>query len=284
MSINLAEKVSPVVDERFKRDSVTENIGFNKNYNWNGVATLSVYDVDTVELTDYTRSGSARYGEVADLGDTKTDYTVEQDKAFTYAIDEGDSKSQEDVKKREGASLSREINEVVIPAIDMHRLAVMEAGARTVNQVVDGSSITKANAYEKFLGMNEFLDEHNVPVTGRITYVVPSYYNKLKQDESFVKSSDIGQKMLLNGQVGQVDGNKIIKVPTAYLPEGCVAITVYPKALVSPKKITQYNRHSNPPGINGILVEGRLLFDAFILNAKKYGVAILGTPNPSPLS
>lgn len=275
MAINLATKVSPKVDERFTKESVTENIGLNNDYDWDGVATVTVYDIPTVPLNDYTREGTSRYGELQELQDEKTDYTVTQDKGFTYSIDEGNSKSQMDIKMKEGASLGRETREVIIPHVDKYRLKVMHDAAVENGHTVDGASITKTNAYEKFLGMNELLDEDLVPTTGRVTYVVPSYYNKLKLDESFVKNSELGQKMVINGQMGEVDGNRIIKVPTSYLPEGCLALTVYPRCMVSPKKIQKYKRHVDPMGVDGIVVEGRLLFDAFILKSKKNAIAVL---------
>ena len=40
-------------------------------------------------------------------------------------------------------------------------------------------------------------------------------------------------------------------------------------AMTSPVKLADYKIHENPQGINGWLVEGRIYYDAFVLNNKK---------------
>ena len=66
-----------------------------------------------------------------------------------------------------------------------------------------------------------------------------------------------------------VDGVPVIVVPTAYLPENTAFVLTNPIACCSPIKLADYKIHDNPPGINGWLVEGRLYYDAFVLNNKK---------------
>ena len=281
MGVNLATKYSPKVDERFASESFTEGIGFNKDYNWDGVATVTVYDIPTVAMNNYSKSGTSRYGTLADLEDTKTDYTVTRDRSFTYGIDEGDSRSQLDIKKKEGRSLARQVREVVTPEIDKYRLNKMHNATIETSQKVSGSSISKSNAYEKFLDMNKFLDEAEVPTTGRIAFVNPTYYNFLKQDSSFVKQADVSQKMLQKGVVGEVDGVKIIKVPSNYFPTGASAILLHPKAMVCPTKLKDYITHQNPMGYNGLVVEGRIMYDAFVLKSKKKAIASITTATVS---
>ena len=60
MAVNLATKYSPKVDERFYAESQAQ-MGTNKEYEWEGVDTVKVYQVDTVPMNDYTRSGVNRY-------------------------------------------------------------------------------------------------------------------------------------------------------------------------------------------------------------------------------
>lgn len=281
MAINLASKYSPKVDERFSSESYTEGIGFNKDYNWDGVATVTVYDIPTVAMNNYTKSGTSRYGTLTDLEDTKTDYTVTRDRSFTYGIDEGDSRSQLDIKKKEGRSLARQVREVVTPEIDKYRLNKMHNATIETSQKVSGSGLAASNAYSKFLDMNKFLDEAQVPTTGRIAFVNPTYYNFLKQDSSFVRQAETSQKMLIKGQVGEVDGVKIIKVPSTYFPTGASAILLHPKCMVCPNKLKDYITHQNPMGYNGIVVEGRIMYDAFVLKSKKKAIASITTATVS---
>ena len=157
--------------------------------------------------------------------------------------------------------------------IDAYRIAALVTGAG--NSVA--TEATKSNAYEVFLQMQEKLDEDKAPVGGRIALVTPAYYNKLKLDSSFVKASEIGQRMLLNGQVGEVDGVPIIKVPSSYFPVGVTSLITNPIAAPSPIKLQDFKIHDNPPGINGFLIEGRVRYDCFVLTNKADAIVYNGT-------
>jgi len=272
MAVNLASKYSKKVDERFSLLSVTENIGLNTDYEWSGVKTITVYNIDTVPMNNYTRSGTSRYGTPTELGDTKTDYTLSKDRSFTFTIDRGNATEQLMVKSA-GKALARQIKEVVVPEIDIYRLNAWATTA-IANSHTATAAVTASNAYTKFLDAQEALDEDKVPQTGRICYVTPKFYNLLKQDDSFIKAGDLSQKMLINGQVGEVDGVKIIKVPSSYLPSNTAFLLIWPRCSVSPKKLEDYKTHDNPPGINGWLVEGREIYDCFVLTAKKDAIFV----------
>ena len=269
MGINLATKYEKKVDERFKLKSLTGAF-VNNDYNWDGVNSIHVYNIPTVALNDYQKSGSNRYGTPEELQDTEKEYKLTTDKAFTYTIDKGNNQDQMNVKDA-GKSLRREIDEVIVPAKDIQRLAVM-GNAAAENENIGTGAISKSNAYEKFLDGQAVLDENKVPVTGRVAAISPSFYKNIKLDSSFVKAGDMATKIAINGLVGEIDGVKLIKVPASYLPSNCEFIIAHPSATVSPAKLTDYNIHTNPPGINGNLVEGRVRFDTFVLEAKKNAI------------
>lgn len=265
MAINLASKASAKVDERFKLGTLTE-IGVNNSYDWSGVKTVTVYSIDTVELGDYTRSGSNRYGTPTDLGDTVQEMTLTKDRAFTYVVDKGNNTEQLMVKQA-NTTLRRQIDLKVLPEVDTYRLGVMSA-AGIANGAVDTTAPTSSTAYAKMLGAGEALDEAKVPQTGRIAFVTPTFYSLLKQDNAFVLASEMGMKMKINGLVGEVDGVKIIKVPSSYFPANHSFIMTHKVATVAPKKLEDYNIHANAPGYSGHLVEGRIIYDAFVLDQK----------------
>ena len=101
-----------------------------------------------------------------------------------------------------------------------------------------------------------------------------SYFKLLKQDESFIKASDLAQDMLVKGQVGMVDGIPIIVVPASYMPKDTAFIITNRIACCAPVKLADYKIHDNPPGINGWLVEGRVRYDAFVLENKKGAIYV----------
>lgn len=266
MAVNLASKYSSKVDERFKLKSLTEAV-VNNNYDWDGVKTISVYDIPTVAMGNYTRTGTSRYGTPAELDNNKTDYTLTRDRSFTFAIDRGNYQETQMVMEA-GKALARQIDEVIVPEIDIYRLASMAAAATTAGNVSAATVISASNAYSSLLKATEAQAEKKAPLQGRVAFVKPSFYNFLKLDPSFVKASEIAQNMLIKGQVGEVDGVKIVMVPSTYLPANTEFIVTHQIATVAPKKLEDYKTHDNPPGINGWLVEGRTIYDAFVLKNK----------------
>lgn len=270
MAVNLASKYSGKVDERFKLKSLTEAV-VHQDYEWNGVNSVKVYSVATSAMGNYLRTGANRYGTPAELDDTVADYTLSRDRSFTFSIDKGNRVDSQMVREA-GKALARQNDEVVVPEIDIYRLSKWAAAAAANAGVPVATNLTTANAYSSFLQATAYLDDNKVPQEGRVAFVTPKFYNLLKQDPTFLKASDIGQKMLINGQVGEVDGVKIVKAPTSYFPAKTPFILTHKSVMCAPKKLQEYKIHENPPGINGNLVEGRIYYDAFVLDAKKKGV------------
>lgn len=265
MAMNYASKYSNKIDERFSRESQAL-MGTNKDYEWSGVKTIIVYQVDTVPLVDYTRSGSSRYGIPTDLGNTIQSMTVTQDKSFTFVIDKGD-KDETMMVMDAGKSLAREQREVVIPFFDRYIFQKQAEGAVAVGHV-DTTPASSTTAYAQFLKASEVLGNADVPDSGRIAYCSYSFANLLMLDPAFIKYGDKSQEMTIKGILGEVDGTKIVKVAASRLPQGTSFLIVHPCATVAPKKLEDYKTHQDPPGINGNLVEGRFIMDAFVLNGK----------------
>lgn len=268
MAINYAEKYADKVDERFKLTSITTALT-NSDYEWTGVKTLKVFSVDTVTPGNYTRTGANRYGTPSELGDTVKEYTVSQDKAFTFTIDKGNDLEQMGVKNA-GKALAREIDEEIVPMVDKYVLGKMIAGAG----LTATTTVTKANAYESLLAGVEAMGNAKVPKAGRIIVAPNSFYTKIRLDDAFIKSSDIAQDMLINGQMGTIEGMPLVLAPTDYFTEGVQFMIVHPIATTAANKLSEYKIHIDPPGISGALVEGRNIFDAFVLEAKKNAIYV----------
>ena len=273
MAQNYASKFSSKVDERFAAASKTD-AAVNNEYDFVGVNAVNVYSINTVALGNYQMSGTSRYGTPAEIEDTKQTMTLSQDKSFTFVIDKRNNEDSMGAKEA-GRALRRQIDEQVIPTIDKYRIAAMVTAAGTN---ATPAAITKDNAYDAFLDGTNALMENNVPETGRISYVSANFFKAIKLDPSFIKASDMAQDMLINGSVGMVDGVQIIPVPTSYLPENVEFVITHPVATVSPVKLAEYITHDNPPGINGTLVEGRIYYDAFVLENKKKAIYVHKKP------
>ncbi len=268
MAINYAAKYSTQIDERFKKGAIT-GPAINNDYDFTGVKTVKVYSLPTVAMGDYTRSGASRYGTPAELEDTVQEMTLTKDRAFTFTIDRGNYEDTMMIKDA-GRALQRQLDEVVIPEVDKYRLNTIAEGAK--NSAT--AAITKANAYSSFLDGMEKLTDELAPTGGRIAYVSSAYYKMIKQDESFIKASDIAQSTLIKGQLGMIDGVPVVVVPASWMPENTAFVITNSIACCAPVKLAEYKIHDNPPGINGWLVEGRVYYDAFILENKKGAIYV----------
>lgn len=274
MAQNYAAKFAEKVDERFHKESQASLVT-SADYKFTGVKTVNVYSIPTVPMVDYTRSGASRYGTPNDLGTTVQELTITKDRSFTFVIDKGD-KIQSQMVLDAGKALSRQTREVCIPEFDTYVFGKI-AKAGFDNGQTAATAITKSNAYEQLLAAQEVLGNNNVPDKGRVCLCSYKFANFLKQDPAFMKYGDKTQEMVIKGILGEVDGTKIVRVPASRLPEGCNFILTHPMACVAPKQLEDYKIHDNPPGISGWLCEGRLIYDAFVLNNKADAIFYHGT-------
>jgi len=268
MSVNLAKKYQKAIDQVYTLMSMTK-AAFAGKYDFIGSQTAVIYTLTSQALTDYTRTGSDRYGSPSELQDTIQELTISKDRSFSITVDKGNY-IQGNLVKTTGKVIKIQMEEQFLPEQDTYNLTVLAAAAVTAGHTAT-AAITASNAYEKFLDGQVALDDDKVPRKGRIAFVSPSFYKFIKLDNSFIKASDLAMKTLINGQVGEVDGVKLVMVPTSYLPANTAFITTQPKGNVAPMQLEEINTHDNPPGISGALIEGRFIYDAFVTAQKVNG-------------
>lgn len=268
MAINYASKYANKIDERFSLGSKTAP-AVNNDYDFIGVKTVNVYSVPTAPMNDYSRSGTSRYGTPEELENTVQELTLSKDRSFTFTIDRGNYNDTQ-MANAAGTALQRQINEVIIPEVDKYRLSKMAAEAGKTATL----AVTSENAYDVFLDGTVELTNQKAPEAGRIAYVSASYYKLIKLDKNFVKQGDLAQKTVINGKIGEIDGVSIILIPDSYLPENTAFIITHRVATCAPAKLSEYIIHDNPPGISGWLVEGRVIYDAFVLNNKAAAIYV----------
>lgn len=277
MAMNLANHYSNVVDERFARKSYSD-CAVGNAYTWGNNKTVTVYSVPTAPMVDYTRHpstpGADRYGSAFELQASTQDMAISKDRSFNIVIDRGDLIQSEMVMEANKA-LKRQLDEVAIPEYDAYVFTTLANKASGLGNM-STTTPTKSNAYDLFLAGQEHLGNHMAPTEGRVALCSYKFANLLKQDVSFTRDSDIGQEMLRKGEIGTVDGTRIIQVPSAYLPNGASCIITHPYATVAPKQLYEYKIHDNPPGISGYKIEGRMIYDCFVLNNKVNGIYYIG--------
>lgn len=268
MAIDLATKFQPYTDEQFKAES-KKTLLTNDDFDWTGAHTIKVYKVSTSAMNDYNRSGEdngnwSRYGAVAGLDATTEELTLKKDRSFTFAIDKLDE--DETAQQVAAASaLARQNREVVIPEVDTYTYGVMADKAGHKPAAV---ALTAENIYTEILNGSEALDDAEVPETGRVLVVTPATYALMKKCKDIAMETNVGNELRLQGVIGILDGMNVQKIPAVRLPAKFGFMIAHPSATVAPLKLEDFTVHDNPPGISGSLVEGRVCYDAFVLDNK----------------
>lgn len=274
MATNYTTKYASKIAERFHLGSLTDS-ACGHDYSFVGAKTIKVYSVDTVALNDFDRTaGSNRFGAVANLGDTVQEMTCSQDKGFTFAIDAGDQSDQA-IDKAAGKALRRQIDEVINPTMDKYRLAQWAAGAG--NEFTPSAAVTKNTILSNIIDANAMATEDLVPTENRTMFISVDWFKLLVQADAILALDKLGAKAISKGAVGLVDNCTVKPVPTSWMPEGVGALIKYKGCTVDPVKLQHYDVLRKVQGFDGPVVQGRVYYDAFVLDAKKDGIVVLKT-------
>ena len=157
----------------------------------------------------------------------------------------------------------------MIPEVDGYTYGIMCEGAGIKPEAI---ALSAENICDEIFKANTALDNEKVPETGRVLVVTPDIYLLMKRSKDIHLETDIAQDMRMKGVISMLDGAKVIKVPAPLLPADFGFMIAHPVATVAPTKLEDYRVHQDPPGISGDLVEGRICYDAFVLENKKNAI------------
>lgn len=272
MARELVIKYLPYVDELFTQES-KKSLLTNNDFSFDGAQTVKLYKISTAEMNDYGRGGAAqgnwsRYGAVKDLDATTETATLRMDRSFTFVIDALDQ-NQTGGTLAGASALARQLREVVIPEVDEYVYTTMCLGAGHKPAAV---ALTKDNIYDEIIKASAALDDAFVPETGRVLTVTPAVYLLMKKCKDIVMETETGADMRIKGVIGNLDGAMTIKIAASRLPDDFGFMLSHKSACCAPTQLEDYNTHENPPGINGTLVEGRIVYDAYVFENKKNGI------------
>lgn len=270
MAINLAVKYSDKIATIFTRGSYIKG-KTSGEYDFTGTRTLKVYTPTTVAESDYKRSGVNRYGSPTEMQDTVQEMTMTQDKSFTLTIDKGNNLDQMNVKQA-GRMLKLQMDERSAPTADKYAFAKFARDAGKVMTVT--AKPTKATIVETIMDATQHLDDNHVPQSGRTIFITNEMFKFIKLSPEYMSNEELSKKAIAKGEVGEINGLSVVKVPTGYLPENCYFMITYKGSILFPYKISDAKTHKDPPGISGDLLEGRHYYDAFVIGSKSCGVCI----------
>lgn len=277
-TIELATKFLPYTDEQFATES-KKALLTNQDFSWTGAHAVKVYKITTSKMNDYGRSGPAegnwsRYGAVSALDATTEEMILKKDRSFTFAIDALDE-DETAGQLQAATALARQNREVCIPEVDTYVYGVMCSKAGHKPETV---ALTTTNIYTEILKASQALDDAEAPESNRVLVVTPATYALMKKYKDITMETDVGNDMRLRGVIGILDGMNVQKIPANRLPAAFGFMVAHPCATVAPVKLEAFNIHDNPPGISGALVEGRICYDAFVLDNKAKAIYYQAQP------
>lgn len=281
-TINLATKYSPKVVDKFYLDSVV--LGkTSKEYDWDGVQSVKVWTINTYDPTDYSKPANddaisgqhKRYGNTYEVADTIQTMTLTQDKAVSLSVDKGNNTEQMLVKNA-GKVMALEMREKFIPMFDKYCLSVWgdPANCGTVTEL---ASPSKNNILDAISAHVTALRNNFATVDDAYCFIGETEYAMLLNAPEFINYNNptFANQHLEKGVMGKVRGLQIVPVPDSYFTDTNINfVTVKRSAVLAPTKIKDMKVHTDPVGISGALLEIRWLFDAFVLDTKKDGLAV----------
>lgn len=278
MSIDLVTKFALYTDEKFKAESKISLLT-NQDFDFVGARIVKIYKISTAEMNDYVRHpvsdyAASRYGTAKDLDATTESFEMTRDRSFTFTIDKLDE-DETNQQLTAAKALARQLREVVIPEVDAYTYKAM---ATKAGNKPDAVALTAENIYTEILKASKALDDEEVPETDRQLVVSPEVYQLMKRCKDITMETEIGNDLRIRGVIANLDGTNVIKVPAVRLPEHFGFMLAHPSATVAPTKLADYKIHQDPPGISGDLVEGHIVYDAFVLDNKTKAIYYQAQP------
>jgi len=289
MTIALASKYQPILDEIYKNASLTASMdAATKPVNFGGANAVNVFKTSMVGLGDYSRSTGYPVGDVAGAWET---LTLSKERGRAFSIDRMDD--EETLGMAFGTLAGEFIRTQVAPELDAYRFSTY-ASTTGIQEVATPAALgTGAKVLEAFDVAMDKLDEKEVPAEGRKLFISSSCYNLLKGQLTRTLSTETSA----DRRVFEIDGVEVIPVPQTRfykgitLVDGSSAATGgYSKTentgkninflLLHPSSVLQVTKLSDlkvfAPEDNQTadawLIQYRIYHDAFVYANKKEGI------------
>lgn len=289
--IGLAEQFLPILDEVYKRDSITSVLdAANGNVKFTGGNKVELFEMAMNGLGDYSRNAGYVDGNVTG---TWQPYTLEQDRGRRFICDTMDN--EESLAQTFGNMASQFIKQRVAPEIDAYRFAKYSAAAG--NTASADITVGTTDVADLIDAAEQTMSDKEVPVDGKILFVSETAYRGLKNNITREWTNEGG----IEREVMTFDGKRVIRVPKARFNTGVTLLdgttsgetdggfkvprtTTYGInfMLVHPSAVLQVAKHVAPkivtPEANqfadGWLFAYRIYHDCFVLNKKTDGIYV----------
>ena len=212
-TIALATKFLPILDEKYKRESLTSRLdAANGEIEWIGADTVKLAKMTIPGLGNYSRSGGYPHGDVALEWET---LQLTKDRGIDLDIDRFDN--EETLGQAWGNLVAQFMRLSVVPEIDAYRFAKY---ASAVTPVKADITVGTTDIPALIATAEETMGDNEVPEEGRILYVSSKCYNALqnKITRYLANEGNVSRKVEMYNDM------EVVKVPQGRFN---TAVTLY---------------------------------------------------------
>lgn len=236
MIVDKTEHYSSRIDEMIRRNLLS-SAGANSNIEYGKGRTAKIYDEPAQCLN------------------------MSKQKLFTFTI------SENSIDK----SLQRQIEQIIVPAIDTHYFSIIADKAGTEAYGI----YTIKNVYSTFNKANSILTDKKIDREGQMAFCTNSFIELLIESRNLTRLIDLPDNTIVyKGMVGICDNIPIIAVPKRRLPEDVAFIIVNSQFIYTPIKLQEYKIYRDVAGIDGTLAEGLIYYDTFVSNKNRNSIIV----------
>jgi hypothetical protein len=203
-SIALAEKFLPILDEIYKRESLTARLDAKtKPVEFGGVNEIKIFKTSVVGLGDYSRATGYPAGDVTASWET---IALTQERGRAFAIDRMDD--EETLGMAFGKLAGEFIRTQVVPEVDAYRFSkwASTANVSTANAAALANAAATLAAIDVASGK---LDDDEVPQEGRLLFIAQPQYRQL----TAAVNRSLENQSTYDRRLRQLDEMTIIPVP-----------------------------------------------------------------------
>lgn len=205
-TIQLVTKFVPIMDEIYKRESVTSILDTaNSNVRFIGANEVKVFKFDSDGLANYSRPNGYVAG---DLSATWETLTLGQDRGRAFQIDVMDN--EETLGMTLGGLTSQFIRTEVAPEIDAYRFAKY-ASTSNILAATPADLAATTDVLAAIDDADQAMSNAEVPHEGRILFLSEAAYKLLKNNITRYIQND---EENVNRTIEVLDGMRVVRVPS----------------------------------------------------------------------
>ena len=203
-TIALAEKFLPILDEIYKRESLTSRLDAKtKPVEFSGANQVQIFRTQVVGLGDYSRASGYPAGDVVASWET---ITLTQERGRAFSVDRMDD--EETLGMAFGTLAGEFIRTEVVPEVDAYRFSRWASWAG-VGAPVAAALANAAATLAAIDVASGTLDDAEVPQEGRLLFISMPQYRQLTQ----AVTRTLDNQSTFDRRLRQLDEMTIIPVP-----------------------------------------------------------------------